>query len=750
MSVLSIQPTFPIFTESDGQPLENGFIFVGSANQNPQVNPINVFFDAALTIPAVQPIRTQGGYPVFLGTPARIYVNSDYSIQVKNKNGSVVYSAPAATERYNDVVINIQASSVKYTPLGDNAVDPVFVSDSLDTYVYVAEYTTPEAAAIAAFENNAQMHIQEGDIVKLPCNPTAGDDFQAMCKWISSNHYRSEPQTPADFNVPSTALFLEIADGLHNVETFIDVTDNRVLDIRATGTPDFISITGATFTDIGTDIRPGILYEANITLATALPARVVPGFAVGGQNVQGDGGADCLNGGFIVESVAANRLSLVVEFRGHGVAPTAFTTPDSTPGLSLTPNQLMIPKTTIRAQSSGWGTGASREGFMNAMFGGKIRLTNLGLSYNGISDAHEMLFANGEGSEIRLVDRVVVAGAGNNVIRSGFASAVTANRSCIGGSVYARNVANTAGGTHTFIRTMLNSAWESCVVSIFDGSIDFLLSVGNNTGIGARTTYPSANINIATSRLSRHNNAIQVNRGDVFIDSGTSIRFSTTPIALNGPGTVEGNFVSSDNTNLVVNALEVNANGGIFIPLTGRPKDPQLTNVLVVNKTYVAADFGTIAAHSTIDIASNATDTPTSFFFITTSDDVIIKRTGAGLFQQGLNHRAFVTTSATQGTYKADGTTTVTITMANTFSPGDTVALEFKFNTGSVLTNTTYTVVTASATEFTITHATAVQGEGRVSRDNGIITLRVDNLTTSTFSPVDVTIRLAVLKILTP
>jgi hypothetical protein len=117
MSALSIQPTYPIFTDIDGQPLEDGFVWIGQTNLDPQVNPINVFWDAALTIPAGQPIRTLGGYPSNSGTPARLYVNSDYSIRVMNKNGSVVYSSPTATERYSDVVISgINASQVVYDP----------------------------------------------------------------------------------------------------------------------------------------------------------------------------------------------------------------------------------------------------------------------------------------------------------------------------------------------------------------------------------------------------------------------------------------------------------------------------------------------------------------------------------------------------------------------------------------------------------------------------------------------------------
>jgi hypothetical protein len=122
MSALSIQPTYPIFTETDGLPLENGYIWIGAVNLDPQGNPINVYWDAALTILAPQPIRTINGYPSRSGTPGRLYVNSDYSIRVQNSKGSLVYSAPAATERYSEVVFNSNASQVIYNPAGTGAV----------------------------------------------------------------------------------------------------------------------------------------------------------------------------------------------------------------------------------------------------------------------------------------------------------------------------------------------------------------------------------------------------------------------------------------------------------------------------------------------------------------------------------------------------------------------------------------------------------------------------------------------------
>lgn len=155
MSALSIQPTYPIFTDIDGQPLEDGYVWIGVANTAPIGNPISVYWDAALTIAAAQPIRTRGGYPMNSGTPARLYVNSDYSIQVQNKNGSVVYSAPTATERYSDVVINgVNAQNVVYDPPFTGGVQ-TNVEAELSNTIYVTDFgafkngTNPAATTAA-------------------------------------------------------------------------------------------------------------------------------------------------------------------------------------------------------------------------------------------------------------------------------------------------------------------------------------------------------------------------------------------------------------------------------------------------------------------------------------------------------------------------------------------------------------------------------------------------------------------------
>lgn len=152
MTTLSIQPPYPIITGADGQPLEDGYIWIGTANLNPITNPIAVYWDAALTQPAAQPIRTSGGYPVNAGTPARLYVGGDYSILVQDRRGSTVYSAPAATERYSDpVVTGISSAEVSFLQAGSGAV------------TRTAESKMREIASRADFVSDAAFNAGKGN-----------------------------------------------------------------------------------------------------------------------------------------------------------------------------------------------------------------------------------------------------------------------------------------------------------------------------------------------------------------------------------------------------------------------------------------------------------------------------------------------------------------------------------------------------------------------------------------------------------
>ena len=153
MSALSIQVPFPVFAGTDGQPLENGYIWIGTVNLNPQVNPIAVYWDAALTIPVAQPLRTLNGYVSRAGTPAQLYIDGvNFSILVQDSKGSMVYNFPDGSG------ISSNASGIVYDPAGTGAVATT-VQTKLRESVSVLDFgavgdgATDDTAAIQAAIN---------------------------------------------------------------------------------------------------------------------------------------------------------------------------------------------------------------------------------------------------------------------------------------------------------------------------------------------------------------------------------------------------------------------------------------------------------------------------------------------------------------------------------------------------------------------------------------------------------------------
>jgi hypothetical protein len=112
----SILPQYPIWSEIDGSPLEDGFIYIGVAGLNAESNPQTVYFDGALSVVAAQPIRTLNGYPARSGSPAMMYVAGDFSIVVRNKAGVLIYASLFNTYTDNfGTMANQNANAVAIT-----------------------------------------------------------------------------------------------------------------------------------------------------------------------------------------------------------------------------------------------------------------------------------------------------------------------------------------------------------------------------------------------------------------------------------------------------------------------------------------------------------------------------------------------------------------------------------------------------------------------------------------------------------
>ena len=116
MSLTQVTGPYPIFTDLDGSPLDDGYLYIGDQNDDPETNPIQVYWDSALTIPATQPIRTNSGYAWRNGTPGLLYTAGAFSITIRNKRNEFVLYSPVG---YGFDPAAVSASVVKNDFTGD-------------------------------------------------------------------------------------------------------------------------------------------------------------------------------------------------------------------------------------------------------------------------------------------------------------------------------------------------------------------------------------------------------------------------------------------------------------------------------------------------------------------------------------------------------------------------------------------------------------------------------------------------------
>lgn len=104
--------------DSRGQPLSNGYVYFGVANQNPQTSPITMYWDPSGLIPAAQPFRTSGGYIYRQGSPANVYAAGDFSCSVFTSAGTLVFTQPTSVDL--QLALSIAgASSAAAIPVAD-------------------------------------------------------------------------------------------------------------------------------------------------------------------------------------------------------------------------------------------------------------------------------------------------------------------------------------------------------------------------------------------------------------------------------------------------------------------------------------------------------------------------------------------------------------------------------------------------------------------------------------------------------
>lgn len=132
-------PVAQFFT-LDGDPLDNGRVYIGAPGVNPQTNPVNTYWDKDGLIAAPQPVSVSRGYITRNGSPARLFIDDlDYSILVLDSKGVNVYSALSVTGETIAALGNPSgAASIGY----DNTTSSLAATDVQDAIDEVVQSLT--------------------------------------------------------------------------------------------------------------------------------------------------------------------------------------------------------------------------------------------------------------------------------------------------------------------------------------------------------------------------------------------------------------------------------------------------------------------------------------------------------------------------------------------------------------------------------------------------------------------------------
>lgn len=115
MSLPAIDNPYIQILNLAGSGLNSGHVYIGLSGQDPQTNPQPVYWDAAGTIAAAQPLDVQGGYVMRAGTPAKAFTASPYSMQVRDRNDVQVW--------YNPSVSALSSADIGFIQAGTGAVE---------------------------------------------------------------------------------------------------------------------------------------------------------------------------------------------------------------------------------------------------------------------------------------------------------------------------------------------------------------------------------------------------------------------------------------------------------------------------------------------------------------------------------------------------------------------------------------------------------------------------------------------------
>ncbi len=309
MASVQVVSPFEIFTDVDGNPLEDGFVFIGVAGMDPVANPVSAFFDSALTVPAPQPIRTKGGYASNAGAPSRLYIaETTYSTLVRNKNSTLILTAltspapflvaPASsTDNELPLFSGTSGNILKGTGTIVTAQGRALLDDATDAIQRATLGATSVGDAVFIAATPAAARAATGTVIGTDVQ-AFDSDLQALADNAASGLLvRTGAGTAAARAVAGTANEVAVSNG-------DGVSGNPTLSLPAT-----LSFAGKTITDGGT----------------------VTTVDINGGTVDGSviGGASAAAGTFTTTTAATATVSTLLNLTGGQIAFPATQAPSA-------------------------------------------------------------------------------------------------------------------------------------------------------------------------------------------------------------------------------------------------------------------------------------------------------------------------------------------------------------------------------------------------------------------------------------
>lgn len=225
MSAIAISSPLPQFFDLDGDPLDSGLLFFGAVSQNPETTPVSVYWDAAATQPAAQPLKTLNGFIARNGTPAIVYVVDAFSLTIRDSRGRLVLYTPDSTSFSNASNFSAQIDALKTQLAGGSGAASIGTAEGTNVQVELDAVQATQASQAASI---ATLQDRDIDAMQTFVGLLAAGTAGTAAAFGDSTMWGADPSNLAvQVAVPPYAALQNLVNNYHG-NSALTVTNNAI------------------------------------------------------------------------------------------------------------------------------------------------------------------------------------------------------------------------------------------------------------------------------------------------------------------------------------------------------------------------------------------------------------------------------------------------------------------------------------------------------------------------------------------